>query len=85
MPTKLLLAMSQTTHNSSDHSGLELLLFEIPQSFLLQLGTVSTMATLVAQKAASETFIALGEASEELFRGERLPILNFPEPLKTQD
>ncbi|MDJ0674163.1 MAG: hypothetical protein QNJ36_01970 [Calothrix sp. MO_167.B42] len=77
--------MSQTTHNPPDTSGLELLLFEIPQSFLLQLGTASTMAILVAQKATSETFIALGEASEELFRGERLPILDFPEPLKPQD
>lgn len=85
MPTKLLLTMSQTTQNSSDYSGLELLLFEVPQCFLSQLGTASTMAILVAQKAASETFIALGEASEELFRGERLPILDFPEPLKPQD
>ncbi|WP_088241038.1 hypothetical protein [Calothrix rhizosoleniae] len=77
--------MSQSTHNPSDHSGLELLLFQIPQSFLLQLGTVSTMALLVATKATSETFIALGTASEELFRGERLPILNFPEPSNLQE
>ncbi len=77
--------MSQATHNPSEHSGLELLLFKIPQSLLLQLGTVSTMALLVAEKATSETFIALGEASEELFRGERLPILNFPEPLNPRE
>ncbi|MDJ0800256.1 MAG: hypothetical protein QNJ51_26185 [Calothrix sp. MO_167.B12] len=77
--------MSPLNPNPSDHSGLELFLFTIPQSFLLQLGTASVMALLTAQKATTETFTALGEASEELFRGERLPILNFPEPANSQD
>ncbi|CDN14192.1 hypothetical protein RintRC_3117 [Richelia intracellularis] len=39
---------------------------------------------LITEKAATATLTSLGEASEELFRGERLPILNFPEPEKTQ-
>ncbi|MDJ0616679.1 MAG: hypothetical protein QNJ63_08015 [Calothrix sp. MO_192.B10] len=77
--------MSPLTQKPSDHSGIELLLCTIPQSFLLQLGTVSVIALLIAQKASTETFTALGEASEELFRGERLPILNFPEPANSQD
>jgi hypothetical protein len=34
---------------------------------------------LIAQKATSEGLINLGEATEELFRGDRLPILTFPD------
>ena len=76
--------MSTVTHNPSEHSGLESSLFTIPQSLLLQLGTASIIALLITEKAATATLTSLGETSEELFRGERLPILNFPEPEKTQ-
>jgi hypothetical protein len=34
---------------------------------------------LVADKATGEALKAIGEASEEVFRGDRLPILNFPD------
>jgi hypothetical protein len=84
LPTSTPLTMSPVTHNPSDNSGLELLFLTIPQSLLLQLGTASIMALLIAEKATTNTLTALGEASEELFRGERLPILNFPEPANPQ-
>jgi hypothetical protein len=54
-------------------------LFSIPQSLLLQIGTASILLLLTAEKAAGKALEALGEKSEELFRGDRLPILNFPE------
>ena len=54
-------------------------LFAIPQSFLLQAGTVSVLMLVLAQKSATETLNAIGKASEEVFRGDRLPILEFPE------
>lgn len=63
----------------STHVGLDFGLFTIPQSLILQIGTASMLAALVAQKATIQTMEAIGEASEELFRGERLPILDFPE------
>lgn len=63
----------------STHVGLDLGLFTIPQSLILQIGTASMLAVLVTQKATTQTMEAIGEASEELFRGERLPILDFPE------
>ncbi|WP_026731591.1 hypothetical protein [Fischerella sp. PCC 9605] len=72
--------MSAANSQSSANSGLNLVLFTIPQSFLLQMGTASVLMLLIAEKAAVETLQALGEASEELFRGDRLPILDFPEP-----
>ncbi len=62
-----------------DNSGLNLALFTIPTSFLLQVGTASILMVLLAEKATVETLQAIGEATEELFRGERLPILEFPE------
>jgi hypothetical protein len=34
---------------------------------------------LVADKAAGQALAALGSASEEVFRGDRLPLLNFPD------
>ena len=59
--------------------GLDIGLFSIPQSLILQIGTVSMLSVLVAQKTTTETMEAIGKASEELFRGELLPILDFPE------
>ncbi|MCX7592261.1 MAG: hypothetical protein N2235_00590 [Fischerella sp.] len=72
--------MSAANSPSSRNSGLNLVLFTIPLSFLLQMGTVFVLILLLAEKVAVETLQAVGEASEELFRGVRLPILDFPEP-----
>ena len=63
----------------STNVGLDFGFFTIPQSLILQIGTLSMLTVLVAQKATTQTMEAIGEASEELFRGERLPILDFPE------
>jgi hypothetical protein len=71
--------MPPVSSQTSSDAGLNLVLFTIPQSFLLQVGTASILLLLLAQKATLETLQALGENSEELFRAERLPILNFPD------
>jgi hypothetical protein len=73
------LAMSSVTQHPSPTPGLNLLFFSIPQSGLLQIATVSMLLLLVADKATGQGLAALGEASEEVFRGDRLPILNFPD------
>ncbi|MEM7727256.1 MAG: hypothetical protein AAF208_12945 [Cyanobacteria bacterium P01_A01_bin.45] len=59
-----------------------LALFSIPKSLMLQMGTSSVLGILVTQKTATETLTALGKASEEIFRGDRLPTLDFPEPFQ---
>jgi hypothetical protein len=59
--------------------GLNLIMFTISQSCLLQIGTVSILVLLMAQKATADALVSLGEASEELLRGDRLPVLNFPD------
>ncbi|MBI1240257.1 MAG: hypothetical protein GC195_01295 [Nostoc sp. RI_552] len=73
------LPMTPTTEKFSDHTGFNLPLFNIPQSFLLQIGTASILLLLSTQKATVKALESMGEASEELFRGDRLPILPFPD------
>jgi hypothetical protein len=58
-------------------------LFTIPQSFLLQIGTASILLLLITGKTTVRALESIGEASEELFRGDRLPILDFPEERET--
>ena len=69
---------SETANSKSSQSELNLGLFSIPQSVILQAGTVSVLTLVLAEKATREALIAVGQASEEIFRGERLPILDFP-------
>lgn len=71
--------MPPINQQSSQNTGLNLVLFSIPQSLLLQLGTGSILLLLTTQKLAGTALESIGEASEELFRGDRLPILPFPD------
>lgn len=71
--------MSSVTPTSWSHPELNLFLFSIPQSWLLQLGTASILVLLTTGQATTKALEAVGQASEELFRGDRLPILNFPD------
>lgn len=52
--------------------------FSISQETLLQLSTGPVLLALLGSKAVSQTMQAIGQASEEVFRGDRLPILEFP-------
>ncbi|MBW4555391.1 MAG: hypothetical protein KME59_05530 [Trichormus sp. ATA11-4-KO1] len=70
--------MTPTTQQSSPEPGFNLVLFSIPQSFLLQIGTASILLLLTTEKATVKALESMGQASEELFRGDRLPILPFP-------
>ncbi|MEO1432212.1 MAG: hypothetical protein AAFS12_03675 [Cyanobacteria bacterium J06632_19] len=69
---------SQTVNSKSSQAQLNLGLFSIPHSLLLFSGTVSVLTLVLAEKATGEALIALGQASEEIFRGESLPMLDFP-------
>lgn len=72
------LAMPPITSQSSTNPGFNLVLFSIPQSLLLEIGTASILLLLTSQKATVKALESIGQASEELFRGDRLPILPFP-------
>jgi hypothetical protein len=52
--------------------------FSISQEILLQMSSGAVLLALLGGKAAAETLQAIGQASEEVFRGDRLPVLKFP-------
>jgi hypothetical protein len=47
---------------------------------LTSFGTVPLLVALVGGKLATQAIQRLGSTSEEIFRGELLPPLRFPEP-----
>ncbi|WP_414575607.1 hypothetical protein [Anabaena sp. CCY 9402-a] len=71
--------MPPITQQSTNESGLDLVLFSIPQSLLLQIGSASILMLLTTGKMSIKALESIGQASEELFRGDRLPILPFPD------
>ena len=46
-----------------------------PEEILLWLVTVPFLAGLVVARTLANTMVAVGQSSEELFRGDRLPTL----------
>ncbi len=72
--------MPSSSQKYSDE-GLNLILFSIPQDVILQIGTGALLVALLGSKALSETLQAISQASEEVFRGDRLPLLN---PVETE-
>jgi hypothetical protein len=51
----------------------------------LSLITVPFVCGLLVVESLERELLELGQASEEVFRGDRLPILNFPEPSSTPE
>ncbi|MBW4668708.1 MAG: hypothetical protein KME60_15080 [Cyanomargarita calcarea GSE-NOS-MK-12-04C] len=70
--------MPPATEKPPSNPGLNLALFTIPQYALLQVGTASMLLLVSASKITAEALIAMGQASEEVFRASMLPILEFP-------
>jgi hypothetical protein len=50
----------------------------IPSDIFLSLAALPMLGGLLAVKAAGEFVSSIGIESEEVFRGSRLPVLNFP-------
>jgi hypothetical protein len=50
----------------------------IPSVVWLSVATVPFLTSLVALHSLSKTILEISQASEELFRGDRLPILHVP-------
>ncbi|MDJ0599807.1 MAG: hypothetical protein QNJ37_13305 [Crocosphaera sp.] len=44
----------------------------------LSMATLPLLVGLVMVKTMSQEWLVWGEESEEIFRGDRLPLLNFP-------
>lgn len=52
--------------------------FKPPLEVILALAAIPFLSGLLAIKAGGEFLQSVGSDSEEIFRGERLPILPFP-------
>ena len=53
---------------------------QISSEILLSLATTPLVLGILASRGAGELMSGLGESSEEIFRGDRLPMLKFPQP-----
>jgi hypothetical protein len=51
---------------------------EQPVNFYLSVVTLPVMGMFIAAKALQEVVVSIGLASEEIFRGDRLPLLKKP-------
>ena len=51
----------------------------IPSDILLSFAALPMLGGLLAAKAAAKFVGSIGIESEEVFRGSRLPLLNFPQ------
>lgn len=49
----------------------------LPLDIMLGVATIPLLVGLVGTKLIARTVIELGQASEEIFRGDRLPLLNL--------
>ena len=70
--------MPSSTSKTAKTEGLDLFLFSIPSGVLLQLGTGAMVLGVLGSKAVDQALQGIGQASEEVFRGDRLPLLKFP-------
>ena len=50
----------------------------------LSLVTGPCLLTVIGAQSLLETLVEVGKASEEVFRGERLPVLKFPDNHKEE-
>jgi len=55
----------------------------VSPELLLSLATAPLLVALVGSKALAEAIRELGLLSEEIFRGNGLPVLNFPSAART--
>lgn len=54
--------------------------FRIPPEVLVSLASGPLLLALLGSKAATQLLAEISQQSEELFRGDRLPLLPFPDP-----
>lgn len=76
--------MPSSSSKTTQTEGLQLIFFTISPQVLLQIGTGPLLVAMLAGKAVAETLQAMGQASEEVFRGDRLPVLKFPVQTEAQ-
>ncbi len=73
--------MQSFRENSSENPTLTTPSWKIPSDIVIGLGTCPVLLGLLGNKAINQFLSEIGLYSEEIFRGDRLPMLNFPQNL----
>ncbi|MDJ0553929.1 MAG: hypothetical protein QNJ68_05740 [Microcoleaceae cyanobacterium MO_207.B10] len=71
--------MQSFRENSSGNPTVTVPSSKISSELLLSLATGPVLLAMLANKAINELLPEIGLYSEEIFRGDRLPMLNFPQ------
>ena len=71
--------MQSFRENSSKNPTLTTPSWKISSDIVLSLATGPVLLGLLGNKAINELLSEIGLYSEEIFRGDRLPMLNFPQ------
>lgn len=51
----------------------------LPSDWLLSLAAVPFVAAIAGSRGLGDLVLSLSQSSEEVFRGDRLPVLHFPQ------
>ena len=70
--------MQSFRENSSENPTVTTPSWKISSDIVLSLATCPFLGSLLANKAMNQLLSEIGLYSEEIFRGDRLPMLNFP-------
>ena len=71
--------MQSFRENSSGNTTVTTPGVKIPSNLLISLATGPMLLALLGNKAINQLLPEIGQYSEEIFRGDRLPMLNFPQ------
>lgn len=73
--------MQSFRENSSGNPAVTTPSWQISSELLLSLATGPVLLGLLGNRAINQLLPEIGLYSEEIFRGDRLPMLNFPQNL----
>jgi hypothetical protein len=77
------LEMTSQNQGRTQQQEIDLFLLRLSPQVLLQMGTVPVLLAMLGIRAYAELIESVGQSAEEILRGDRLPILPFPEPQTT--
>lgn len=71
--------MQSFRENYSENPKLTAPNWKVSSDILLSLATCPVLLGLLGNKSMNQLLLEIGLYSEEVFRGDRLPVLNFPQ------
>lgn len=75
--------MTFENQGKKQQQSVDLFFFSLTPKVLLQISTGPVLLAMLGIKAYSELIESVGQSTEEILRGDRLPLLPFPEQQET--